>query len=316
MLAGCGDKPHQPAPPAAQAVAPAASAPESPLAPILAESLGRWQRQGAPRTWSAESLDLYLGTDAGRWRLYGLVDTVVGSYDHPDGATALVELYRFRTASDAFGAYSTRRGFDARLVPVGDEAFVTTRALLAWKGSVVLRIVGDARDRESLEELARGATAPLPGGGEKPAGLSFLAGQDVVPGTEIWTREDALGYPMFRGSSLARIRAGGATVDVLWHPSGNDRDALAVFEEFRSSVTLSARTLDPVLRIGNEAFFAHDSLLANTLAFRSESDVVVLRGQAPPETLIQVAAELAAKLRALAPPPASPPPEPITATTP
>lgn len=316
MLAGCGDTPLQPAPPAAQAVAPAVSVPESPLAPILAESLGRWQRQGPPRTWSAASLDLYLGTDAARWRLYGLVDTVVGSYDHPDGATALVELHRFQTPADAFGAYSTRRGFDAHLVPIGNEAFVTTRALLAWKGSVVLRIVGDARDRGSLEELARGATEPLPGGGEKPAGLRFLTGQDVVPGTEIWTREDALGYSMFRGSGLARIRAGVATVEVLRHPSGNDRDALAVFEEFRGSVTRSARTLDPVLRIGNEAFFAQDAHLANTLAFRSGSDVVVLRGQVPPEKLVQIAAQLATRLRALAPPPALPAPAPVTATTP
>lgn len=315
MLAGCGAEPRQPAPPAVVRPAPpAVVVPDSPLTPSLAGSLGGWQRRGTPRTWSAAALDLYLGTDAGRWRLYDLVDTVVGSYDHAGGATALVELYRFRSPSDAFGAYSTRRGFDARLVPVGDEAFVTARALLAWKGTVVLRIVGDARDQVSIEQLARGAIDPLPGGGTKPAALLFLAGQAVVPGTEIWSREDALGYPMFRGSALARIRAGNALVEVLRHPSGNDRDALVVFEAFRSSVTLSARTLDPVLRIGNEAFFAQDAHLANTLAFRSGSDVVVLRGQVPPESLIQIAAELAARLRTLAPALASP--APVTATTP
>jgi len=295
-------------------VVPPAAAPDSPLAPILVESLGTWRRRGAPRTWSAASLQQYVGADADRWRRYDLLDTVVGAYDRADGAIAFVELYRFRAPSDAFGAYSTRRGFDARLVPVGDEAFVTAHSLLAWKGAVVLRIVGNARDAGALEDLARRVAEPLPGGGARPAELLFLTGQSVVPGTEIWTREDALGYAMFRGSALARIRAGNGLVEVLRHPSRNDREALAVFEEFRGSITLSAKTLDPVLGIGNEAFFAQDAHLANTLAFRSGSDVVVLRGQAPPEALIQIAAALAGRLRTSAREPESS--APATATRP
>ena len=102
---------------------------------------------------------------------------------------------------------------------------------------------------------------------------------------------------MFRGSAIARIRAGNALIEVLRHPSKNDREALAAFEAFRGSVTLSAKTLDPVLGIGNEAFFAQDTHLANTLSFRAGSDVVVLRGQAPPETLIRLAEVLAGRLR-------------------
>lgn len=161
----------------------------------------------------------------------------------------------------------------------------------------MLRIVGSTRAPQSLEELARLATEQLPGGGAKPALLLFLGGQSVVPGTEIWTREDALGYPMFRGSALARIRAGDAVIEVLRHSEKSDSDALSVFEAFRGSVTLSARTLDPVLRVGNEAFFAQDAHLTNTLAFRAGTDVVVLRGQPPLDALTRVAEELAGRLR-------------------
>ncbi|MGK2858180.1 MAG: DUF6599 family protein [Thermoanaerobaculia bacterium] len=309
MLAGCGAEPQRPAPQtAAPSVVPPQAAPESPLAPILAETLGAWQRRGAPRTWSALSLDQYLGADAERWRLYDLVDAVVTSYDRTGGSMAFVELYRFRAPADAFGAYSTRRGFDARLVPIDDEAFVTAGALLAWKGSVVLRIVGSTHAPQALEELARLAMEQLPGGGAKPAPLLFLGGQSVVPGTEIWTREDALGYPMFRGSALARIRAGNALIEVLRHPEKSDSDALSVFEAFRGSVTLSARTLDPVLRVGNEAFFAQDAHLTNTLAFRAGTDVVVLRGQVPLDALKRVAEELAGRLRTQPPPTTIPAP--------
>jgi hypothetical protein len=289
--------------------APAVAVPDSPLTPILADSLGEWSRRGAPRTWSSGSLDQYIGADAERWRLYELADMVAGTYDRADGSIAFVELYRFRAPSDAFGAYSTRRGFDARLVSVGDEAFVTARSLLAWKGSVVVRVVGGSRDAQAIEALARVVTEPIPGGGAKPSELLFLAGQAIVPGTEIWTREDAFGYPFLRGSAMARILVGGAVIEVLRHPGENDREALAAFEEFRGSVTLSAKTIDPVLRVGNEAFFAQDSHLANTLGFRAGKDVVVLRGQAPPETLIRVAEDLAARLNA------APPPQPATPAT-
>jgi hypothetical protein len=305
MIVGCGREERR-ATPAASAppAAPAVAVPDSPLTSILADSLGEWRRHGAPRTWSSGSLDQYIGADAERWRLYELADMVAGTYDRADGSIAFVELYRFRAPSDAFGAYSTRRGFDARLVSVGDEAFVTARSLLAWKGTVVLRVVGGSRDTQAIEALARVVTEPIPGGGSKPSELLFLAGQSIVPGTEIWTREDAFGYSFLRGSAIAKILAGDAVIEVLRHPGRNDREAMAAFEEFRSSVTRSAKTIDPVLRVGNEAFFAQDSHLANTLGFRTGRDLVVLRGQAPPETLIRIAEDLAARLHTA--PPAQP----------
>jgi len=226
---------------------------------------------------------------------------VVGSYARADGSLAIVELYRFLAPSSAFSAYSTRRGLDARLVSVGNEAFATAHSLLAWKGQVVIRIVGKSTDPAALEDLGTMVASSLAAGSTKPSELEFLAGLPVVPGTEIWTQEDGLGYAMFRGSAMARIRAGDAVLDLLRHPDRNDREAQTLFEEFRSSVTLSAKTIDPVLGVGNEAFFAQDTHLANTLAFRAGSDVVVLRGQATPETFIRSAETIATRLRATSP---------------
>jgi hypothetical protein len=270
--------------------------------------LGEWRRSGEPRTWSAAALHEYLGPDADRWRAYQLFDAVVGSYDRPDGSIAIVELYRFRAPSDAFGAYSTRRGFDARLVSVGNEGFATAHSILSWKGQSVVRIVGRSPDSAALESLARLVAESLAEGSSKPAELSFLGGLQVVPGTEIWTHEDALGQPMFRNSAMARIRAGDSVIEVLRHPGRNDRDAQTRFEDFRSSMTLSAKTIDPVLGVGNEAFFAQDTHLGSTLSFRAGVDVVVLRGQASPETFIRTAEAIAARLRASATAPASQPP--------
>lgn len=268
---------------------------------MLAESLGDWRRNGIPRTWSAAALSEYLGPDAERWRSYQLLDSVVGSYDRRDGSIALVELYRFRAPSDAFGAYSTRRGLYARVVPVGNEAFATTHSLLAWKGQTVLRIVGTSPDARALEDLGRIVAAALGEGTSKPAELAFLSGLQVVPGTEVWTHEDALGYAMFRRSAMARIRSGDAVIEVLRHPGRSERDAQTLFEEFRTSMTRSAKTIDPVLGVGNEAFFAQDTHMSNTLAFRAGFDVVVLRGQAPPEAFIRLAEAIAARLRATTP---------------
>lgn len=274
----------------------------SPLESILAESLGDWKRSGAPRTWSAASLGDYIGSDAERWKRYALFDTVAGSYERADGSLAIVELYRFRAPSDAFGAYSTRRGFDARLVPVGNEGFATSHSLLAWKGQAVIRIVGKSTDPVALEKLGVIVAASLGEGSAKPSALAFLSTLPVVPGTEIWTEEDGLGYAMFRGSAMAQIHAGDTVLELLRHPDRNDREAQTLFEEFRNSVILSAKTIDPVLGVGNEAFFAQDTHLANTLAFRAGSDVVVLRGQAAPETFIRAAEAIAARLRATAAP--------------
>lgn len=278
----------------------------SPLEPLLTETIGAWTRSGTPRTWNAASLGEYIGPDAERWNRYGLYDTVVGSYERKDGSIAILELYRFRAPSDAFGAYSTRRGLDAHLVPVGNEGFQTTHSLLAWKGQVVIRIVGTSADPAALENLAAMVASSLAEGSTKPSALAFLKGLPVVPGTEVWTEEDALGYAMFRGSAMARIRAGDSGLDLLRHPNRDDREAQLLFEEFKSSVTLSAKTIDPVLGVGNEAFFAQDTHLANTLAFRAGSDVVVLRGQAPTESFIRTAEAIAGKLNATAPPSVAP----------
>jgi hypothetical protein len=302
LLASCGrdsEEESVAAPPAPVSIQETVTA--SPLEPSLSESLGEWKRSGAPRTWSAASLDLYIGPDAERWRRYGLLDTVTGSYERADGSIAIVELYRFRAASDAFGAYSTRRGFDARVVSVGNEGFATAHSLVAWKGPVVVRIVGKSPDRAALEKLGVIVAASLAEGSAKPSGLAFLAGLPIVSGTEIWTEEEGLGYAMFRGSALARIQAGDAVLELLRHADQSDREAQTLFEEFRNSVTLSAKTIDPVLGVGNEAFFAQDTHLANTLAFRAGSDVVVLRGQASPETFIRIAEAIASRLRATVP---------------
>jgi hypothetical protein len=309
LLSACGGEAEDDSTvPPSSAIAAQAPVQASPLEPILAESLDGWTRSGTPRTWSAAALSDYIGPDAERWKRYALFDTAVGSYERPDGSLAIVELYRFRAPSDAFGAYSTRRGFDARLVPVGNEGFATSHSLLAWKGQVVIRIVGKSRDSAALEKLGAVVAASLGEGSGKPSALAFLATLPIVPGTEIWTEEDGLGYAMFRGSAMAQIRAGDAVLELLRHPDKDDREAQSLFEEFRNSVTLSAKTIDPVLGVGNEAFFAQDTHLANTLAFRAGSDVVVLRGQAAPETFIRTAEAIAARLRATAPPAAVAPP--------
>jgi hypothetical protein len=302
LLTSCGrgvesEPVAAPPPPGPDQVAVTAS----PLEPTLAESLGEWKRTGAPRTRSAASLGDYIGPDAERWRRYALLDTVAGSYERADGSLAIVELYRFRAASDAFGAYSTRRGFDARVVPVGNEGFSTSHSLVAWKGPAVIRIVGKSADPAALEKLGVVVAASLGEGSAKPSALAFLTGLPIVAGTEIWTEEEGLGYAMFRGSAMARIQTGDGVLELLRHPDQDDRAAQAMFEEFRNSVTLSAKAIDPVLGIGNEAFFAQDTHLANTLAFRAGSDVVVLRGQATPEAFIRTAEAVAARLRATTP---------------
>lgn len=308
-IGGCaGPEPASPAPSSPRPAATTSAAAASPLVPVLVETLAGWRRSGAPRTWLPANLHEYVGPDAERWKLYQLFDTAVASYDRSDGSIAIVELYRFRAPSDAFGAYSSRRGFDARRVQVGNEGFVTTHSLIAWKGQVVMRIVGRSGDPGAFEGLGRVVASALAEGSSKPEALAFLAGLPVVAGTEIWTREDALGYSIFRDSALAKLHAGDTTIELLRHPAADEKDSRALFEKFREAVTLNAKTIDPVLGVGNEAFFAQDTHLANTLAFRAGSDVVVLRGSASPETFIRTAESIAARLRSVAPPSSAPRP--------
>ncbi len=270
----------------------------SPAETYLASAAGPWTRNGRPRSYTAASLSQYLGAEATRWLACDVVDVAVASYGDQPGRFAIAEIFQFHSDRDAFAAYSVRRDKNRNFAEIPDEAFRTRNSVVVWRGAAVVRVIGpEGGDHGPIDALVRAIVQPMAQSAGRPAGFEMFPPALLIPRSEVLTREPAFGYEFLRNSMMVSFNVGATGVEGLIHSQSTLDETQNAFQQYRQSVGRSAKTLDPVLKLGDEGFFAQDPMLGNIVAFRSGLSLVIFRGNARPEALIDLATATDARIR-------------------
>lgn len=130
---------------------------------------------------------------------YGVLELNAGFFRPAGNETIEVrlELYRFSSPRDAFGAYTQYRFPDQERIRVGtSEAVVSSSSLDFFKGEHFVRIRAASRSATpaDLESLGRAVSSILPGTGDPPPETDVLRIPGLVDGSIVFHRRAILGY--------------------------------------------------------------------------------------------------------------------------
>lgn len=149
-----------------------------------------------------------------------------------------VDIYDMGSDIHAFGIYTGEIYPDLQAVDIGAQGYVEIPALNFWKGPYYVKISGST-EAESVAkanmQLAKYIAQRIPGGTEKPAMLSLLPTEGLMPGTEAFVFSDILGYRFLKNGLTATYQMGGEekTLVMAEYITENDaKDALVQFEEY------------------------------------------------------------------------------------
>ena len=99
------------------------------------------RRFGEIRTYAGDSLYQYLDGGAEIYLGHNCTDLATAEYGR-DSAQFVVDIYRFKTAPDAFAMYTIFRLPDQETLAIGDEGFRDGSSLEFVRGAFLIRLIG------------------------------------------------------------------------------------------------------------------------------------------------------------------------------
>jgi len=203
-----------------------------------------WQKSGETTLFDEDTLFEHINGAAEAFFAYDF--QLCGTAEYiPRGADSSlvdefiqVDIYDMGSDIHAFGMYTSEIYPDLQAVDIGAQGYVETPALNFWKGPYYVKISGST-EAESVAkanmQLAKYIARTIPGEAKKPAMLSLLPTEGLVPGTESFISGNILGYRFLKNGLTATYQMGGEekTLVMAEYVTENDaKDALVQFEEY------------------------------------------------------------------------------------
>ena len=145
-----------------------------------ARDLPGWTVSGEPQHYAGEDLYTYIDGGAEIYQEYGFKQVLAQDYKDAGGRTLTLELYEMKSPEAAYGAFTFKSSGKGRAVAVGQAAELEDYYLNAWKGTIVLTVIGPDDSAASLagvQAVAKAAADKIPAAGSKPALMGRLPGE-------------------------------------------------------------------------------------------------------------------------------------------
>jgi hypothetical protein len=213
----------------------AASEPVEKMLPSTGFSAG-WVQDGKTATYTKETLYTYIDGEAELYMPYGFLTLVSAFYTKQGGSkVALVaDIYRMGSTLDAFGVYSYYRNPDAERINVGGGGFIEESQLMFYKDRYFVKLSssGDNPEQSVFMACAEAIAKKIPGKSSAPDELKLLKIPNVVPGTEKYTAQSALGYAFFKRGLTADGILSDRPVKIFVILDKSARDAAGTFNKY------------------------------------------------------------------------------------
>lgn len=156
-----------------------------------------WRQSGEVQTFSPKTLFEYINGDADLYLMYDLQELKVTEYLNERKASVIVDVYRHKTPTHAFGIYSQERLPNANFINVGAQGYVEEEILNFIAGPYYVKITGYKIESGAQEVLLSFAKKVLENLGEKgtlPTLLNSFPRDGKVKNTEKFIAKNFLGY--------------------------------------------------------------------------------------------------------------------------
>ena len=169
------------------------------------EMLG-WKQSGEVQAFTPKTLFEYINGAADLYLMYDFQELRVAEYKNEKKASVIVEVYRHKTPTHAFGIYSQERLPNANFLDVGGQGYIEENILNFLIGPYYVKINSfntGADDKEILLTFAKKVAENLGGKGSLPSILSAFPTDGKKKNSEKFINQNFLGYSFFHSAFIA-----------------------------------------------------------------------------------------------------------------
>jgi hypothetical protein len=156
-----------------------------------------WKQSGEIQTFIPKNLYEYINGAADLYLMYDFQELEVAEYLNEKKASVIIDVYRHKTSTHAFGIYSQERLSDANFINIGAQGYVEKNVLNFLTGSYYVKLNSfntGAEDEEILLNFAKKVSENLGEKGRLPSILSSFPEEGKKKNSEKFINKNFLGY--------------------------------------------------------------------------------------------------------------------------
>jgi hypothetical protein len=186
-----------------------------------------WKQSGEIQTFSPKTLFEYINGDADLYLMYDLQELKVTEYLNEKKASVIVDVYRHKTPTYAFGIYSQERLSNANIIDIGAQGYIEKNVLNFVSGPYYVKLNSyntGAGDEEILLNFAKKVSENLGEKGRLPSILSSFPQEGKKNNSEKFISINFLGYAFLHSAFTADYELSGKKFKlfVIEGADGND----------------------------------------------------------------------------------------------
>jgi hypothetical protein len=171
-----------------------------------------WKQSGEIQTFIPKTLFEYINGAADLYLMYDFQELEVAEYLNEKKASVIVDVYRHKTPTHAFGIYSQERLSDTNFINIGAQGYIEKNVLNFLTGSYYVKLNSfntGAEDEEILLNFAKKVSENLGEKGRLPSILSSFPEEGKKKNSEKFINKNFLGYSFLHSAFTADYELSG-----------------------------------------------------------------------------------------------------------
>jgi len=195
--------------------------------PFALPEVAGWKQSGEIQSYKPENLFDYIDGAADLYLGYDFQELKVAEYQNERKASVIVEVYRHKTPTQAFGIYSQERFSNANFLDIGAQGYSEKDILNFVTGNYYVKMNSfktGPGEQEILLNFARRVIGSLGEKGSLPSLLSSFPEEGKKKNSEKFIALKFLGYPFLHSAFTADYELSGRKFKlfVIEGAEGND----------------------------------------------------------------------------------------------
>ena len=185
-----------------------------------------WRQSGEIQTFIPKTIFEYINGAADLYLTYDFQELKVAEYLNEKKSSVLIEVYRHKTPTDAFGIYSQERLSDANFLDIGAQGYIEKNVINFMAGSYYVKINSfhtGSDDQEIPIAFAKKVSENLGEKGALPSILSSFTEEGKKKNSEKFIAIKFLGYAFLHSAFTADYQLSGMKFK-LFVIQGSGRD--------------------------------------------------------------------------------------------
>lgn len=244
---------------------------ESEVISLLGRAPEGWQVAVAARKFTADNLWEWINGDAPQVLEYDFGFAACATYSKGQSKVE-VGVFVMRTPLDAFGIYSRQRTEQSKPAAFPNNSFWEGTQLHIWRNYAYVRFLPNSNKPEAkgfVQELAEVICEHFPPAEELPRLLTIPPHQNLIQGSMVFYRRNALGQENLGNAVRALYRSGDKRV-ALWLFDCGNKDAARRILGVLAGLLGKTHTIKA---LGDEAFGATSQEYGPAIAMREDGYV-------------------------------------------